>query len=346
MRGAGTSHAAAAVWRLGWSAFREGRYVEASGYFERLIGEHEIPDTSRDALSRLRPRYWRARALETRGDARATSEFEALARHFPMSYYGWRAAKRTSVGRSLQRPQPIEPGTPALTTLELQRPGILLAAGMLTEARDDLDRLYPRADSLVDRIALARLYSDAGDYHRAQRLMLSGYNDRLSRRPAIQDVEVWWHAWPAPYDGPFRETAESGIEVEPGLVYAVMREESGYLPEVVSVSGARGLLQIMPSTAERLAEGLAIQPFGPDDLFDPGMNIRLGSAYLAQLLQRFEGRASAAIASYNAGPEAVARWIAAGPVEDDEWIEAIPYDQTRTYVKRVLRSLHAYRVLY
>jgi len=140
--------------------------------------------------------------------------------------------------------------------------------------------------------------------------------------------------------------SESGIRVEPGLVYAVMREESGYRPEVVSISGARGLLQIMPETGERLALGESLAGFSPDDLFDPRINIQLGSAYLEQLMLRFDGRRSAAVASYNAGPEPVSNWLAEGPVEDDEWVEAIPYDQTREYVKRVLRSLHVYSALY
>jgi soluble lytic murein transglycosylase len=176
--------------------------------------------------------------------------------------------------------------------------------------------------------------------------MVEGYNARLARLPAPEDLEVWWHAWPTPFIDVFREVAESGIRVEPGLVYAVMREESGYRPEVVSISGARGLLQIMPETGKQLALRESLEAFSPDDLFIPSVNIRLGSAYLEQLLTRFDGRKSAAIASYNAGPSAVERWLAADPLEDDEWVEAIPYDQTREYVKRVLRSLHVYRALY
>jgi soluble lytic murein transglycosylase len=124
-----------------------------------------------------------------------------------------------------------------------------------------------------------------------------------------------------------------------------MREESAYRPTVVSVVGARGLLQIMPETGERLAQELALADFDPDDLFEPAVNIRLGSHYLRTLLIRFDGQLSAAIASYNAGPNAVVRWIDP-ELDDDEWVEAIPYDQTRAYVKRVLRSLYAYRVLY
>jgi len=137
----------------------------------------------------------------------------------------------------------------------------------------------------------------------------------------------------------------NGERIEPGLVYALMREESGYRPSVVSVSGARGLLQIMPETGARLARDLALEGYDADQLFVPAVNIRMGSYYLQTLLARFSGRVSAAVASYNAGPEAVSRWTDAA-LEDDEWVEGIPYSQTRTYVMRVLRSLYAYRVLY
>ena len=125
-----------------------------------------------------------------------------------------------------------------------------------------------------------------------------------------------------------------------------MREESGYRPSALSVAGARGLLQLMPETAVRLAREAGLPEPSPDALFDPQVNLALGSRYLAQLLDRFGGRASAAIASYNAGPQAVARWLEGSALADDEWVESIPYDQTRAYVKRVLRSLQAYRVLY
>jgi soluble lytic murein transglycosylase len=176
--------------------------------------------------------------------------------------------------------------------------------------------------------------------------VVDAYVEELGRGPAPAQLELWWHAWPAPFAGEL-ERALVGLDgLEPELVYSIMREESGYRPEVVSISGARGLLQLMPSTAERLATQVRLDPFSADDLFDPGVNIRLGATYLQQLLDRFDGRRSAAIGSYNAGPDPVARWLAAADTEDDEWVESIGYDQTRTYVKRVLRSLHVYRVLY
>lgn len=336
-RGSGPA-AAAAAWRLGWSMYLAGRFEEAIDYFERLSAEETT-------LSDLRASYWRARARERLGQEDAVAELQAIARDFPLSYYGLRAAQRAGAGPP-PSPERIVPGSAGLGAEQIERPRILLTAGMREEALRELDRLVPRASGLSDRLALAQLFAEAGDFNRPQRLMLAAYGNRLAGVPALDDLEVWWHAWPAPYHETFREAARVGVRVEPGLVYAVMREESGYRPEVVSISGARGLLQIMPETGERLARTQGLPTFSPDDLFSPDVNIRLGSSYLEQLLERFEGRTSAAVASYNAGPLAVSRWLQEGPVADDEWVEAIPYDQTRTYVKRVLRSLQVYRVLY
>jgi soluble lytic murein transglycosylase len=126
-----------------------------------------------------------------------------------------------------------------------------------------------------------------------------------------------------------------------------MREESGFRPEALSVVGARGLVQIMPETGRKLAQRLGAPSYSPDELFVPARNLELGAAYLAQLLARFDGRLPAAVASYNAGPEVVERWLAQnGALEDDAWIESIPYDQTRAYAKKVLRSVAVYQALY
>jgi soluble lytic murein transglycosylase len=102
----------------------------------------------------------------------------------------------------------------------------------------------------------------------------------------------------------------------------------------------------MPDTAARLARQAGLPEPSPEALYDPRVNLDLGSRYLDQLLGRFGGRISAAVASYNAGPEAVSRWLQGSTLADDEWVEAIPYEQTRAYTKRVLRSINAYRVLY
>jgi soluble lytic murein transglycosylase len=125
-----------------------------------------------------------------------------------------------------------------------------------------------------------------------------------------------------------------------------MREESRYRPDAVSVAGAVGLLQLMPDTAARLAPEVGVVGFTAGALVDPAVNLKLGAHYLDALVRRFDGRLSAAVASYNAGPEVVSQWLAGPPRPDEEWVESIPYGETRGYVKRVLRSLHVYRSLY
>ncbi|MDJ0849145.1 MAG: transglycosylase SLT domain-containing protein [Myxococcota bacterium] len=330
----------AALWRLGWQAYRESRFDRAVGYLDKLEARE------RSAVGRLRARYWRARAAERAGLEGAAAEFGAIAREFPLTYYGWRASARADVGPSPPRSTPFTPGTATLSPRELQRPRILLAAGLDDIARLDLDALFVRVEGLDDRLALAELYGAAGDFHRAQRLVVDAYRETLARGPGGPPVELWWYAWPVPFREAVQLATESREGLAPELVYAVMREESGYRPRVLSVSGARGLLQLMPDTAERVAQRESLPTFDADDLFLPDVNIQLGAAYLDELLLQFSGRASAAIGSYNAGPHRVVRWLEEGAGEDDEWVEAIPFEQTRSYVKRVLRSVHAYRVLY
>jgi soluble lytic murein transglycosylase len=337
--GSGTGFADEALWQLGWSAYREGRHDDAIGYFLSLEARAATP------LAALRPRYWRARAAQHAGRPGYDAEFAALARSYPFSYYGWRARARVAGDEGVLERGRLPAGTLALSSAALARPEILLEADLREHALAELHLLFGRARGLVDRLALAELYADAGDYNRAQRLMVDAYDEALSQAPASGRIEVWWHAWPMPWADDVRLHAAAG-GVEPALVYAVMREESGYRPGALSIAGARGLLQLMPETAVRLARDAALPEPAPEALFDPRVNLALGSRYIGELLARFGGRSSAAIGSYNAGPHAVARWLEGSGLEDDEWIEAIPYDQTRAYVKRVLRSLHAYRVLY
>lgn len=341
-RGGASAQAAAARWRLGWRAYRSGKFEEAIDHFERL------QRAEKDPIAALRPRYWLLRAREQAGEENVTPGYAALASEFPLTYYGWRAARRTPRGfEAVPRvPDLIADGTEALRPSDLARVRILIEAKLSQAARDEIARLDRQARGLHDRLALAQLHAELGDFHRAQRLMTDGYGEGLSRGPVPGQLELWWHAWPAPYEAEVRAVEAAGVELDTSLLYSIMREESGYKPAVVSVSGARGLLQLMPATAERVAREVHLEAFSPDDLFEPRVNIRLGSAYLSGLLREFGGRRSAAIGSYNAGPEVVARWVAQSSGEDDEFVEEIPYSQTRGYVKRVMRSLHAYRVLY
>ncbi len=337
----GSGNKRAALWRLGWSDYRFGRHEEAAKRFGALA------DATGDPIDRLRPRYWQARALEKAGRPQeAQTILATLAEEYPLAYYGWRA--RIATGReALARPEhTIKLGSSALPGSALERVRILMKAGLADAGAEETASLTRRARGLDDRVELARLLTSAGDFNRAQRVIVDAYRSDLARGPVAGLEELWWYAWPSAFEGLVDEATADEGSVDPELVYSIMREESGYRPKVVSPVGARGLLQIMRETGARLADRSGRRAFDPDDLFDPRTNIELGSFYLAELSAQFPTKLSASIASYNAGPHVVSDWVDGDLRPDDEWVEAIPYSQTRSYVKRVMRSLQAYRLLY
>lgn len=330
-----------ALWRLGWSDYQRGDYAAAAARFERLA------ELTRDPIDRLQPLYWRARALESIDPDRAREELRALAEEFPLSYYGSRARARIVATDLSVRAHDIAPGRSELRPSEVERVRILLEAGLVEQGAEESARLMRRASGLEDRVTLARLLTSAGDYNRAQRIVVDAYMASLAKGPVSGLEELWRFAWPSAFAHYVDQaTNQEDVGIDPALVYSIMREESGYRPEVVSPVGARGLLQIMRETGANLASRRGRESFDADELFDPRTNIELGSFYLGELSRRFPDRLSASIASYNAGPHVVSGWVASREGPDDEWVEAIPYSETRSYVKRVMRSLEAYRRLY
>jgi len=330
-----------ALWKLGWSDYRHGRFGDAVERFDAL------ESATLDPIARLKASYWRARALAGAGRSdEAAGAFSALARDYPLSYYGWRARPFASGVLEPGKPAVLAGGRNRLTPSALARVEILIDAGLLEYGAAETGRLVQRAGGLEDRLALARLLTAAGDYHTAQRIVVDAYELALARGPAAGREELWRIAWPYAFSDFVDSATRSPGSVPPELVYAIMREESGYRPRVISPVGARGLLQIMRETGARLAARLGRPSFDPDELFDPRTNIELGSSYLSELGQLFPKRLSASIASYNAGPHVVGDWKPKGSRADDEWVEAIPYAETQSYVKRVLRSVEAYRLIY
>jgi soluble lytic murein transglycosylase len=326
------------LWRLAWSAQRAGENDTARRRFRALAAQQGDP------LDRLAARYWAARALAAADPAEAQRELEEIAGEYPFSYYGWRAAGRAPAARAAR--QPIADGAAALSARDLFAGRALVGAGLPEAGLRALGALAERARNVDDRIVLARLHARAGDYHSAQTLLVRAYAEPLARGVAPGQEELWRLAWPDAFAAERRAALPAGSRVDEWLVASILREESGYRPAVVSVSGAIGLLQLMPDTAARLAPEAGLRDFTPALLVRPAVNLRLGALYLDRLAQRFPGALEAVIASYNAGPEAVTSWRGQPLPPDDEWVEAIPYDETRGYVKRVLRSLHVHRTLY
>ena len=142
-----------------------------------------------------------------------------------------------------------------------------------------------------------------------------------------------------------REARRHGLD--PYLLVALVRQESAFDPRAVSVAQARGLMQLIPSTAKRVARQLRLDRFSTDQLFLPRLNIRLGSQYLADRLAQFNGDVDRAVASYNAGPDPVNLWLSEGDYrEAAEFVENIPFTETRNYVKILHRNYQLYKQLY
>jgi soluble lytic murein transglycosylase len=194
-------------------------------------------------------------------------------------------------------------------------------------------------------VLLATLLSRAGDLREAHQLLRVEARSALRRAPDERGRAVWTLAYPPAWSG-YVDQYAAASDVPPALLQALMREESALDPEAVSGAGAVGLTQLMLPTAQQVARRLGLPKPDRAALTDPETSIRIGAAYLGHLLKLYGGAPAQALAAYNAGEGAVSRWRAGGrDALLDEWVEEIPYDETRGYVKRVLRSEASYRLI-
>jgi soluble lytic murein transglycosylase-like protein len=238
---------------------------------------------------------------------------------------------------------PLEKELSYLDQQLLDRLGFLILND-LPEAKWELTYVSRDVSGYSARYALAWALFHTQAYNRSINIA-SSLRGRFKEEP--RSVRVWYLLYPTAYPD-LVEAATSRYGVDPMLSLAVMREESHFDEESVSVSDARGLMQIIPRTGEWLAGKV----FGPASfdvalLFRPAVNIELGSYYLDYLLNRFDHNVIFAVAAYNWGEGNLKRWLAKSPPGDlDVFIESIPADETRRYVKKVLRSYAIYHSLY
>ncbi len=311
----GDPDATACDWRLKL-ALREGRWKSVAEAMERMPGEQ---------AEEARTRYWLARARSALGDrTRAQPLYFALAREG--GYYGFLAAD--ALGAHYTLPD-LESDAKSSDTARLRQYPAMLRAGELvaidreTDARREwrvaLDQIDP-----AEVPAAAALAHEWGFHD----LMISA----LAKAPQASRLL-------ARYPLAWRDTLVGAAErhgIEPAWVFAVARQESAFRADARSRVGAMGLMQLMPATAAQVARKEKLPVPKAESLTQPALNARLGSAYLASLSRRFDERPALASAAYNAGPGRVAQWTPADCLSGDVWVELIPFNETRDYVKRVL----------
>jgi soluble lytic murein transglycosylase len=281
--------------------------------------------------------YWEARALERLGDPRSQDRMLHVAERHGETYYG--ALMRARLGREQQQaPAEIGQSAPAfpddLTGPHAERARRLAALGLSGLARRELDALAPHAssDSLLE--AYVAIGAPGAALGLARRQWPS--EDAVQRR----------HLYPLGYWDVVEEEAWAN-GLDPLLVSAVIRQESRFRPEAISPANAHGLMQLLPPTARDVArQGGQPEP-RTDALRDVRTNVALGTRHLRELFDRYLGSTVRALAAYNAGPEAVAKWDERhGDRPVDEFVELISFEETREYVKSVLGAYQVYRSLY
>jgi soluble lytic murein transglycosylase len=215
---------------------------------------------------------------------------------------------------------------------------LLRRLNLVTEAAAELDDAVQGAGGNPVRLyGMAGVYIEAERYHMALRIMRRHFQSVAATGDPTLPRAFWEMFYPYAWRDEMRDAAQRR-GIDPYLVAAVVREESSYYPRATSPVGARGLMQLMPSTARLMA------PTG--DLEDPGFNIELGTRFLAGLMREFNDP-RLALAAYNAGPNRVRQWLNTRRSDDMEaFVEQIPFDETRLYVKKVVLSWDEYRRIY
>jgi soluble lytic murein transglycosylase len=194
-------------------------------------------------------------------------------------------------------------------------------------------------------LAEAQIYASYGETYRAMRAMKRALPYEAAAPIKAIPLVYWRILFPEPYWETIKaESAKNNLD--PYMVASLIRQESEFSPSVVSYANAWGLMQLLPTVGKAMAREEGIRNFQTFQLLDPETNIRLGTRYLRQMLERFGGVQEYALAAYNAGDSRVADWEAAGPYQGiDEFVESIPFTQTREYVEAILRNEETYRAI-
>ena len=337
-----------ARWYIGWSQFLLGNYAESLPELDQL--------SKRSGLTGGKGSYWGGMALYRMGrKPEAIERWQRLIEAQPLSYYGMLArarlkqegvavtlfadpARRSAEGVPDWK-LPLEPRV--LADAQLLRPIEMIEVGLDIEASQELRKLE---SALMQRYGsgsalpvLTSLYNRAHSFQRPHLLAEVHGSAALRKDPhQVPAARPFWEAmYPLAHRALVEKYAPTG-ENPPRYLYSIMQKESAYNPHDVSYADAIGLLQMIPPTSRRVAK-LIGRAYTDDVLYDPEGNIQFGAYYIGHLLKKFKGQEALGAGSFNAGPNAMIRWLKKnGDRSLDEFVELCPYNQTREYMKKLL----------
>jgi soluble lytic murein transglycosylase len=331
-----------AVWRLAWLHYRDGDWQTALTTFNALTAQ------SRNGIFATAAVYWQARCAEKLGDGDGAKQlYRQIFNGGEESYYQTLSQKALErLGDPVQEAKlskpvaaaEIDPVIGADVTFHLSRARELTALGIHGLAVVELDQINRRANAKnwLQPLLMREYFANQA----------YGRSLNLASQLPISQSERNYYRYPLAYWELVQQKAQER-ELDPHLILALIRQESLFDPRARSPATALGLMQLIPPTAARVAKQLGLPAPTQEKLFDPELNVSLGTQYLKDLLRRYSNNWFKAIAAYNAGEAAVDRWEREIVTDDiEEFVERIPYIETRGYVKLVLRNHRIYKRLY
>jgi soluble lytic murein transglycosylase len=349
-----STYAASAHWRTAWMNYRLHNYPDAARLMDEQIQGYSAGIEVPAAL------YWRARIYEEedRNFAQAMNYYHALTASYINFYYAALARQRLNVLKSQTATT-----APAAVLSSVPKPVVPFLTGELPENEPHLIKARLLANAALNEyigpeiqasptsnewgaLAQAEIFTSYGETTRAlQAMKHSGIS--FFALPLDQVPTVYWKVlFPQPYWSDLVANSQKN-GLDPYLVASLIRQESEFNAGVVSHANAWGLMQLLPSVGKSMAKKDGIKGYSANSLLNPTVNLQLGTTNLRLVLDRFGGQQEYALAAYNAGDVPVRQWIAAGTYKDiAEFVESIPYTETREYVQAILRNREIYRALY
>lgn len=330
-----------AEWLSGWILFRSLNEPRAAlAHFEKIYEAAKLP------VSKARGAYWAGRAAAAIGDTDSARRWFGTAAGWPTTYYGQLGAvEMIRLGEAAGMPLPLSP-KPELAEEQRFADNELVRAVRLLVRTGNRDRVDPFVRALSSQADTPGEHALVGDL--AVEIARPDLAIAVAKRASYDGVSLIRQGYPItalPTDNIRTPRLESP------LLYAIIRQESAFGVDAISSAGAKGLMQIMPSTARGVAREIKL-PYSTRRLNrDARYNLTLGSVYMRDLLDDFDGSYVMALAAYNAGPTRVRKWQRefgdprSGAADPIDWVESIPLDETRDYVQRVIENLQVYRRL-
>ena len=354
-----------ANWKAAWLTYRQGRRDEARQGFENQVAWYPDRPEVPAAL------YWRARMAEEEQDyAVARAWYTKLAERFQNYYYGYLGRERLAAlpaatqsvalsGAAMSEDAVLQ-RIPELKTfgpeaLELEAPPddlhadksqLLQNAGLNDFAIRELQAEQGGQGASWATLMIAQIYEESGQNHRAIRFLKNALPGYYSLDLPALPRPYWEILFPRPFWSELRRQAEAN-SLDPYLVASLIRQESEFNPGAVSHANAYGLMQLLPQVGRGEAREAHMRHFSVDSLLAPGVNLELGTHYFKEMVREYNGQVEYALAAYNAGSNRVDDWLQSGHYGDvAEFVESIPFTETREYVQAIMRNARVYQRLY